>query len=280
MDNLDSLEQTAKEIRKKIFKMIYKAGGGHINSAFSIVEILTALYFGGLMNYDSANPKNINRDRLILSKGHASAALYAVLAQAGYFEEKMLDTFCQPGTILGGHPNMHDIPGIEASTGALGHGFGFATGIALAGKLDHKSYKVYSILGDGECQEGSIWETALFASGHKLGNLTAILDYNKLQAMDKLENILPMEPFAGKWTNFGWDVFELDGHDIRSIIEVIGQKREIDSPPRMIIAHTVKGKGVSFMENVPIWHYRLPNDEELQVVARELEIDMQELIKA
>ncbi len=279
-DCMGQLNGIAKELRKKIFKMIYKAGGGHISPALSIVEILTALYFGGFMRYNPANPKWEDRDRFILSKGHASAALYAVLAQSGFFAEHLLDTFCQPGTVLGGHPTMHEIPGVEASTGALGHGFGFAAGIALAGKMDKKDYKVFALIGDGECQEGSIWETALFASQQKLGNFTAILDYNKLQAMDRLENIVSIEPLAKKWHDFGWDVWEVDGHDLKALIDIIGQNRDSDSPPRMIVAHTIKGKGISFMENVPIWHYRLPNEEELKVVLKELEIEAQELVKA
>lgn len=277
--SLPNLQKTAKEIRRKIFKMIYKGGGGHIPPALSITEILTVLYFGGIMKHDPKNPGWEARDRLILSKGHASAALYAVLAQAGYIDEKLLDGFCQPGSVLGGHPKMYEIPGVEASTGSLGHGFSFAVGIALAGKMDKKDYRVFAILGDGECQEGSIWETALFAAHQKLGNFTAILDYNKLQAMDMLDNIIGMEPMAEKWRSFGWDVFEVDGHDLNDLVVVLTHKRNIESPPRMIIAHTVKGKGVSFMENVPIWHYRLPNQEELEIVLKELEIDARELVK-
>jgi transketolase len=265
----DELQVIAKELRKKIIKMICRGGGGHIAPAFSVVEILVALYFG-VMRYDPGCPDWPERDRLILSKGHASAALYAVLAQAGFFQESLLDTFCRPGSILGGHPDMHKVPGVEASTGALGHGFPFAVGIALAGKMDQKDYRVFAILGDGECQEGTVWEAALFASHHRLGRLTTIVDYNKLQAMDRLDGIVKVEPFAEKWRAFGWDVFEVDGHDVSVLISVLGKGSNIDAPPRLVLAHTVKGKGVSFMENAPLWHYRLPNEEEMNIVRKEL----------
>ncbi|MFZ5644536.1 MAG: transketolase [Bacillota bacterium] len=268
--NEQSLPEIAKELRRKIFRMILQGGGGHIGGSFSIVEILTALYFGGVMRYDHRNPDLPERDRFILSKGHASAALYAVLAQAGFFEENLLDTFVQPGSTLGGHPNVHEVTGVEASTGALGHGLSYAAGVALAGKLDQKDYRVFVLLGDGECQEGSVWEAALFAAHQRLGNLTAIVDYNKLQAMDRLDNIIQMEPLADKWSAFGWEVTEVDGHNIYALADILGQDVVEDGPPRLIIAHTLKGKGVSFMENAPLWHYRLPNQEEMRIVIEEL----------
>ncbi|MCX8129913.1 MAG: transketolase [Clostridia bacterium] len=267
----------AKDLRKKIFKMIYRAGGGHIAPAFSTIEILTVLYFSSIMKYDPGNPLASWRDRFILSKGHAGSALYAVLAKAGFFNEELLYSYCQEGSILGGHPNMLEIPGVEASTGALGHGLLFGTGVALAGRINNEGYRVYTLLGDGECQEGSVWEAALFAAHHKLGNLTAIVDNNKLQAMDELKNIMEMEPFSDKWRAFGWDVIEVDGHNIPQLLEVFGKVRAFDSKPCLIIAHTIKGKGLSFMENIPIWHNRLPNQEEMQIVYRELEITAEEL---
>lgn len=266
-----SLEKIAKEIRLKTYGMVEKAGGGHIAPALSIVEILTILYFN-IMNYDPQNPTWEERDRFILSKGHACASLYPVLAKVGFFPEDVLDTFCQPGSFLGGHPRMEEIPGVEATTGALGHGFLFAAGIALAGKLDKKNYRVFTILGDGECQEGAIWEGALFASHYKLGNFTAIVDYNKLQAMDFTDNIINMEPFADKWKAFGWDIYEVDGHDFRSLNGVLNNTLSLDAKPRLIVAHTVKGKGVSFMENQPLWHYRMPNQQELVILKNELEL--------
>ncbi len=275
MDN--QLDDISKELRRKIFKMIYKAGGGHIAPSLSIVEILTALYFGGVMKYDAANPHWEGRDRFVLSKGHASAALFSVLAQAGYFESKVLDTYCQKGSILGGHPDMHKVPGVEASTGALGHGFLYASGMALAGKLNRKDYRVFVLLGDGECQEGSIWEAALFAAQQKLGNLTVIVDYNKLQAMDRLKNIIGLEPFESKWRAFGWDVVEVDGHDTGSLVNVLDKSISSDAVPKVVIAHTIKGKGISFMENVPIWHYRMPNEDEMKIVFHDLDITLEEL---
>lgn len=277
MQEDSNLNEIAKDIRIKIFKMIYRAGGGHIAPAFSIVEILTALYFGGIMKHDPLNPNMPDRDRVILSKGHAGTALYAVLAKTGYFHEDILSTYCKAGSILGGHPNMLEVPGVEASTGALGHGFLYSTGIALAGKINSMDYKVYAILGDGECQEGSIWEAALFASHHRLGKLTAIVDHNKLQAMDELNNIIGMQPLAEKWKAFGWDIIEVDGHDVYKLVEVLGEERERDALPKLVIAHTVKGKGISFMENVPIWHNRLPNKDEMNIVYKELDFSEEEL---
>lgn len=268
------LTEIAAEIRRSTMKMAIKAGGSHIAPSFSAVEILTALYFGEVLRYDPQNPQKAERDRFILSKGHASAAFYAVLAKAGYFDEAVLDSYCQAGTILGGHPNMHAIPGVEASTGALGHGFPFAVGIALAGKMDRRDYRVFVLLGDGECQEGSVWEAALFAAHQRLGKLTAIIDYNKLQAMDRLENIVGLEPFAEKWRVFGWDVSEVDGHDPAALIDQLKVVKDSHDSPRLIMAHTIKGKGVSFMENVPIWHFRLPNEQELAIVRRELNLEI------
>lgn len=274
--DLDFLKKTALELRKSIIRMACKAGGSHISPSFSVAEILTVLYFGDILRYDASQPKLYGRDRFVLSKGHASAVLYAVLAKAGFFNEQILDTYCQAGTVLGGHPNMHEIPGVEASTGALGHGFSYAIGLAMAGKMDEQDYRVFAVIGDGECQEGSIWEAALFAAHHKLGRLTAILDNNKLQAMDQLDYIIRMEPFAEKWKSFGWDVTEVDGHDIKALLDVLGQAPIVDGPPRLIVAHTVKGKGVSFMENVPLWHYRLPNEQEMKIVYQELNFTLQE----
>lgn len=266
----ERLAELSRETRKAIFAMIYKAGGGHIAPAFSAVEILMVLYFGGGLRYDPCKPDWEERDRFILSKGHACTALYAVLARAGFFPSEWLDSLCQKGSNLGGHPDMHLIPGVEATTGALGHGFSFAIGQAMAGKMDGKGYHTYVLLGDGECQEGSIWEAALSAVQHKLSNLTAIVDYNKFQAMDRLDNIVGLEPMAGKWKAFGWDVTEVDGHDLATLQSVLPRQATENGPPRMIIAHTTKGKGVSFMENQALWHYRLPNAEEMLVVLDEL----------
>ncbi len=270
MDN-DKLQNIAGEIRRKILKMIAKAGGGHITPAFSIVEILTVLYFE-ILRVSKNNFTDENRDRFILSKGHGCAALYSTLAQAGFIPESMLDTFCQPESHLGGHPDFQAVPGIEATTGALGHGFPFAIGMALAGKMDKKPYRVFTILGDGECQEGSVWEAAQFAAHHKLDNLVAILDYNKYQAMGKIENILDLEPVRQKWDAFNWAVEEVDGHDISALQKIFHSLPFKQDKPSMIIAHTVKGKGVSYMEDEAIWHYRLPNEKEMAIAKQELGI--------
>lgn len=241
-----------------------------MGGCFSSVEILTALYFGNVLRYDTKDPQWRQRDRFILSKGHASAALYTALAYAGFLNPALLDTYCQPGSILGGHPKMHEIPGVEASTGALGHGLVFAEGIALAGKMDGQDWRVFALVGDGECQEGSIWEAAMFAAQHSLGNLTAIIDYNGLQAMDHLDKIIGITPLIDKWKAFGWDVVEVDGHNVNELINILGDRRTLDARPRVVLAHTIKGKGVSFMENEPLWHFRLPNEQELEILKREL----------
>lgn len=268
------IEQTAKDIRKTIYKIAHYAGGGHMGAAFSMADIISVLYFDNVLKYDAKNPDWEDRDKFILSKGHACYALYAVLAKAGYFPEEELWHVGKPGSKFGGHPKMHEIPGVEATTGALGHGLSFAIGIAYANKIDHKDSHVYVVLGDGECQEGSIWEGALSAPTLELDNLTVIVDHNKLQAMDDLENIVRMKPFSDKWKAFGWSVVEIDGHNYGEIKKSF-LKREVGKPT-LVIAHTNKGKGVSFMENVPIWHYRMPSDEELTVLLKDLEFTKDE----
>ncbi|MFA5147166.1 MAG: transketolase [Candidatus Omnitrophota bacterium] len=270
--NTADLRTRARDIRQVIIKTICKGGGGHIPASLSIVEILTVLY-NGILKIDTKRPKDPARDRFILSKGHAGVALYAVLADSGFFDKSHLDTFGRRGTILGGHPDMHKVPGVEASTGALGHGFPFGMGMALAAKMDKKDYRVFVLLGDGECQEGSVWEAALFAPQHKLDNLTVIIDYNKLQAMDRIENIISLEPLADKWKAFGWAVKEVDGHNIPELRKTFASVPFVRGKPNLVIAHTVKGKGVSFMENVPIWHFRLPDRKETEMICRELEMD-------
>lgn len=239
-----------------------------MGASFSVADIISVLYFDNVLKYDASNPDWEDRDKFILSKGHASYALYAVLAKAGYFPEEELRHVGKPGSKFGGHPKMYDIPGVEASTGALGHGLSFAIGIAYANKEDHRDSHVYVVLGDGECQEGSVWEGALSAPALKLDNLTVIVDHNKLQAMDKLENIVCMAPFVDKWKAFGWNVVEIDGHNFEEIKDALLTRK--DDQPTLVIANTVKGKGVSFMENIPIWHYRMPNEEELSILMNEL----------
>lgn len=269
MCEMSELTEKARQLKQTIFTVICRGGGGHIPASFSVAEILTVLYHR-ILNVNPQNPKDPDRDRFILSKGHAAVALYAVLAQKGFIEESLLATYGHSGTVLGGHPDMYKVPGVEASTGALGHGFPFGVGMALAGKMDGRRYRTFVLLGDGECQEGTIWEAALFAPQQKLDNLVAIVDYNKLQALDRLENIVSLEPLADKWRSFGWAVREVDGHDIGQLAETFASVPFVKDKPSMVIAHTIKGKGISFMENVPIWHYRMPNEEEMKTACAEL----------
>jgi len=263
------LTHKAHELRALIFKTIIAAGGGHIPTSFSIVEILTVLFYK-VLNFNLENHNDPDRDRFILSKGHGAVSLYAVLADLGFFDTDMLMSFGKKGTRLGGHPDMYKVPGVEASTGSLGHGFPFAIGQALAGKIDKKDYRVYALLGDGECQEGSVWEAALCASHNELDNFIAIVDYNKFQAMDRIESINALEPFVDKWKAFGWETVEVDGHDIGELLETLKSVPLKKGKPNLIMAHTLKGKGISYMENQAIWHYRMPNEEEMKIACQEL----------
>ncbi len=269
---MTDLKEKVADLRRTIFKTICEGGGGHIPSCLSIVEILTALYHG-ILSVDTDNPNDADRDRFILSKGHAGVALYAILADRGFITYDTLATYGHSGTALGGHPDMHKVAGVEASTGALGHGFGFGVGIALAGLMDAKDYRVFALLGDGECQEGSVWEAAMFSSQHSLDNLVAIIDYNKLQALDHLADIVSLEPLVDKWASFGWEVRQVDGHDISALVDVLSAVPFAPGRPSLVVAHTVKGKGVSFMENEPIWHYRMPNPEEMKIACADLGLD-------
>ncbi len=269
--NNENLKKIAKDIRKNIFKTICTGGGGHIPASLSIVEILVFLYYN-ILNIDSANPESEDRDRFILSKGHACVALYNILAERGFFHKAELNNFGKKNSILGGHPDMHMIPGVDASTGSLGHGLPFGMGMALAGKLNKKDYRVFVLLGDGECQEGSIWEAAMFAPQNRLDNLIAIIDYNKIQAMDYLDKIVSVDPIVDKWRAFGWEVREADGHSFSDLNKAFLQIPFAKDKPSMLIAHTIKGKGISFMKNAPIWHYRFPNEEELKIACKELDL--------
>ena len=269
---MNELGLKARDLRKTILKTICKGGGGHIPASLSIVEILVVLY-ERILHIDPRNPKALDRDRFILSKGHAGVSLYAVLAQKGFFEKRLLETFGKSGTILGGHPDMHKVPGVEASTGALGHGFPFGIGLALAAKMDKSLVRVFTLLGDGECQEGTIWEAALFAAQQKLDNLIAIIDYNKFQAMDSLDNIVSLHPMAEKWRAFGWEVREADGHNMKELEKILRSVPFSRGKPSMIIANTVKGKGVSFMENSAIWHYRMPDAGQMKIMCEELDME-------
>ena len=265
-----NLEKQAKWVRNQALEMCVAAGAGHLAPAFSCTDILVALYQGGILRVNPRNPAQEARDRFIMSKGHACTSLYAVLADMGYFPISYLKSYCQPGTCLGGHPDA-DIPGVEVSTGSLGHGLCIGAGMALAAKMDNKDYMTVVLLSDGECQEGSSWEAAMFAVHHHLDNLVAIVDRNKLQAIDFTEQVLALEPLRQKWEAFGWEVRTADGHSYDSLLSVFGDIRSRKSgKPLVVIALTTKGKGISFMENNVIWQYRIPVGDELEQARREL----------
>ncbi len=249
----EALASTALTVRRDIIKMLGIAGSGHPGGSLSCTDILTILYFH-ILNHDPKNPKWADRDRFILSKGHGCPALYSVLARAGYYDPKGLLTLRQIGSPFQGHPDMRRLPGIEASTGSLGQGLSIAAGFAMAARLDKKPYKSYVLMSDGELNEGQIWEAAAFASFRKLSNIVCIVDYNKYQLSGATKDILNMEPIADKWKAFGWEAREIDGHDHRVILDALVWAGEAKDVPRVIIAHTIKGKGVSFMENNNNFH--------------------------
>lgn len=267
--------ENAHKIRQLIFKTACFGNGGHIAPALSMADIIAVLYFDNVLRYDAKNPQWDGRDYFILSKGHACLALYATLAMAGFFPAEKLKTFLQPGTIFGGHPNMHYIPGVEASTGALGHGMLFAGGIAMALKMDGKENQVYAVVGDGECEEGSMWEGFMSAVYHELDNFVVIIDHNKLQAMDSLKSIIGLHDFASKLRAIGFSVADIDGHEHIAIKQALLEREK--GKPRVVIANTVKGKGISFMEGKPLWHIRMPNAEEMKIALRELNMTEEEL---
>lgn len=267
--------EKALEIRKKVLKMAMGANGGHIAPAYSMTDIVAELYFDGLLKYDPQNPQWEGRDYFVLSKGHGVIALYAALSMAGFFPEDKLQTFCKLGSDLGSLARRSSVPGIEASTGSLGHGLSFATGIALALKKDLLTNRVFVLLGDGECEEGSVWEGLMFAAHQQLDNLTVIVDHNGLQAMDSLERIMSLRNFSEKFASFGFETVEIDGHDYGQIHDILSQMPK--GKPKAVIANTIKGKGISFMENVPIWHYRIPNEEELKTAMKDLGMTREEL---
>jgi len=259
----------ATEIRKKIVRMHAKSGSSHIGSALSVVDILTVLYFD-ILKINLKNPWVENRDRFILSKGHAASALYATLSQQGFFPEEILDEYCIDGGRLPGHSTMHCVLGVEVSTGSLGHGLPMSVGIAVAAKHDGYKYRVFVLLSDGECDEGSVWEAAMFAAHHKLDNLIVIIDRNELQAFGRTEEVVNLEPLGDKWAAFGWVVKEIDGHNFLEIEDALCRVPFKKNRPSIIIAHTIKGKGVSFMENQLAWHYKSPNKEQLEIALKEL----------
>ncbi len=270
------MDKELLELRKKIFLTGYSVNIAHLASAFSIVEILYSLYINKNLNYDPKNPMWENRDIFILSKGHGSLALYSVLQEVGFFDLDYLKSFCKKGSPLGGEPCIPNIPGIEATTGSLGHGLSVGVGIALAKKLDGRKEKTYVLLGDGECEEGTVWEAIMFAVHYKLNNLVAILDCNHIQKMGTTKDIMSIDNWKNKFEAFGWEVREVDGHNVKDLDKVFQKKNETEKP-MIIIANTVKGKGVSIVENDPRWHWRLPSKKELKVFMQELNISEEEI---
>jgi transketolase len=264
------LDERSLELRRKIVRAIAAARRGHIASAFSLVEILRVLY-DDVLRYDPTAPRAANRDRCVLSKGHGCLALYAILADKGFFPEAELDRFCHFDGILGGHPEFMKVPGVEASTGSLGHGLSISVGIALALKRTGASERVFTVTSDGECNEGSTWEAALCASKHRLSNLTVLLDYNRFQSFGTTSDVLELEPMADKWLAFGWQVEEADGHDVAALRAALHSGKPADERPRVVICHTIKGKGVKFVENNLAWHHKnRVTDEELRQLLEQL----------
>jgi len=263
---IDTL-QLAKKIRISALKMTSKGGSSHIGSILSIADILAVLY-GHVLRINPANPAWEFRDKFVLSKGHAGAGVYSALSHTGFFDTELLETHYQNGSLLSGHVSHKGIPGVEFSTGSLGHGLAVAVGMSLDAKLRGKRNKVYCLLSDGECDEGSNWEAVLIAAHHKLDNLIVIVDYNKLQSVGTNSETLNLEPFADKWRAFNWDVLECNGHSLSELSDVLTTNR--NSAPLCVIAHTVKGKGVSFMENQVLWHYRTAKGEEFEKAIKEL----------
>jgi transketolase len=266
---MDSKE-LARRIRIHALCMTSRGGSSHVGAAFSIADILAVLY-SGVLKVDPAAPKRGDRDRFILSKGHAGAAVYAVLAESGFLPVEKLRTHYQDGSDLSGHVSHKGIPGVELSTGSLGHGLSVGAGMAKAGKLVGALHRVVVLLSDGECDEGSNWEAILFAAHHRLDNLVAIVDYNKIQSLAPVAETLELEPFADKWRSFGWSVVEVDGHDHYALHQTFHRLPAAPGRPTCVIAHTTKGKGVSFMENSVLWHYRTARGEEFDTALAELE---------
>ncbi|ADY57516.1 transketolase subunit A [Syntrophobotulus glycolicus DSM 8271] len=263
------LEKMANIMRRDIIEMLFQAKSGHPGGSLSAAEIVAVLYFAE-MNVDPQNPGWAQRDRFVLSKGHAAPVLYAALAEKGFFPREELKYLRKAGHLLQGHPDMKKIPGVDMSTGSLGQGISAACGMALAGKLDQASARVYALLGDGEMAEGLVWEAAMSAAHYKLDNLLAILDHNGLQIDGPNSEVMNIMPLADKWRSFGWHVIEADGHDVRQLLDACAEARAVKNKPTIIIAETIKGKGVSFMENQAGWHGNAPNAEQTEIALSEL----------
>jgi len=266
------VRERANWMRRRLLRMIVEAGQGHPGGDLSAADIIASLYFD-ILRIDPKSPDAPDRDRFILSKGHCTGALYTALAGAGFFPEADLDTYLKPGSRLNGHPNRNYLPGVETNTGPLGHGFPVGVGVAVAGQIDGADYRVFVLTGDGELQEGSMWEAAMFAGHRGLGNLTVIVDRNRLQQGAGTEDTNSLEPLADKWRAFGWDVVEVDGHDHEALLAAFDAATEPRDRPRVLIANTHKGQGVSFMRDQASWHHGVPNAEQYAQAIAELEAE-------
>lgn len=275
-DKIKQLSITATKVRKHTIEAVYNAAAGHPGGSLSIADILSVLYHE-VMKVDPKNPKNEDRDRFVLSKGHCSPALYGILAEKGFFPVEEIKKFRQIDSYLQGHPDMKSVPGVDMSTGSLGQGICAANGMALAAKLDKKDFRVYAILGDGELQEGQVWEAAMFASHYKLDNLTAFVDFNGLQIDGNVEDVMNPSPIDEKFKAFGWNVLVIDAHDYDQILDAINKAKETKGKPTMIVAKSIKGKGVSFMENQAGWHGSAPNKEQYEKAMEELNATLAKL---
>ncbi len=264
------LEITAYKIRKHVLDAVHSASSGHPGGSLSIAEIMSVLFFDE-MNIDPKNPKMADRDRFVMSKGHCAPALYGTLAERGFFPKEDIKTFRQADSYLQGHPDMKGVPGVDMSTGSLGQGICVANGMALAGKLDNKDYRVYAVLGDGELEEGQVWEAAMFAAHYKLDNLTAFVDLNYLQIDGDIRQVMNPTPVDKKFEAFGWNVISIDAHNVEEIRNAIDTAKTVKDKPTVVIANSVKGKGVSFMENNAAWHGSAPNDEQYEQAMKELD---------
>lgn len=271
--DIKQLEQAANNGRITAIKAIHQAGSGHPGGSLSVMDIITALYFHE-MKVDPKNPHDKDRDRFVLSKGHAAPALYAVLAERGFFPKEEVMTLRQIGSNFQGHPNMNKVPGVDMSTGSLGQGLSVCVGMALAARLDGRSSRIYTVMGDGEIQEGMVWEAAMSAAHYKLDNITAFLDWNGLQIDGKNENVMTVTPVDEKFKGFSWNVLKIDGHDMKAIVDALEEAKKCKGKPTIIIAKTIKGKGVSFMENQAGWHGKATNQEEFQQAMKELGGDL------
>lgn len=269
-DKIKNLKKKANWVRGQVLEMIVSAGKGHIGGSLSCTDILVTLYYGGVLRFDPSNKNWDKRDRFILSKGHSAAALYAIIADIGYFDGSELKNYQREGSILRGHPDRK-IPGVETDTGSLGHGLGIGAGLALSAKMDEKDFKTIVLLGDGECCEGSVWEAAMFAGHHQLNNLIAVVDHNGCCSTDYMKDCINLEPLDEKWRAFGWDVTVVDGHSFEEMLSVFNDLHNRKSNrPFMIIAKTIKGKGISFMESNPDWHHAVPKGEQIKIAREEL----------